>query len=133
MAIKKIELAWIAVSDLKKAKKFFVDNLGLNLEVDSPEFNWMELQGKNGGTLLGIGKADEEYSPVRPGQNAVLTFTVDNIENTIKEMKSKGVEFIDEILEVPGQVKMITFKDFDGNMYQLVEHLSAHQHSEKCC
>jgi predicted enzyme related to lactoylglutathione lyase len=49
--------------------------------------------------------------------------TVDNIVATKKELEAKGVTFIDEIMEIAGHVKMVTFTDPDGNKFQLVEEL----------
>lgn len=122
MAIKKMELAWIVSTDLNKAKEFYQDVLGLQVKNFTPEHKWMELVGKDGGLSLGVGEYNPEM-PDEPGQNAVMTLTVDDIEETILDLESKGIEFIDEVMEVPGHVKMITFKDPDGNKFQLVEHI----------
>lgn len=134
MAIKKIELAWITVSDLGESAKFFGTVLGLTVKQNSPEFGWVELQGKDGGCLLGLAQEedeegcsscccsddeDEECCEMKTG--TVLTFTVDDLDKTIAEFKAKGVVFIDEILEVPNGPRMISFIDLDGNMFQLVE------------
>jgi len=121
MTIKKIELGWITVANLKKSKNFFTD-MGLKLVESQEEWGWMELQGTEGGTLLGVGEASEKNSN-KPGHNAVLTFTVDDLVKSKKEMEAKGVKFVDEIMEVPGDVKMVTFVDPDGNNFQLVERL----------
>jgi predicted enzyme related to lactoylglutathione lyase len=135
MAIKRIDLAWITVSDIKKAQKFFVDTLGLGQENFTPEHNWLEVKGKLGGMGLGVGAtadAESEHFTMKPGQNAVVTFTVDDIVKTMKELQAKGVKFIDEIMEVPGHVKMVSFVDSDNNMFQLVEDISG-QSQEQCC
>ncbi len=121
MAIKKIELGWITVSDFKKTKKFFTD-IGLKLMESKEEWGWMELEGAEGGMRLGVGLANEK-NPDKPGHNAVLTFTVDNLETTMSDMKAKGAKFVDEIMEIQGEVKMVTFVDPDGNRFQLVETL----------
>lgn len=126
MAVKKIGLSWIMASDISKSKKFFADILGLQIgEGSSEEYGWLELIGKDGGSYLGVGHCNEQddCTDVNPGQNAVITFTVDNLEQSIEEFKAKGVEFIDEIVEIPGHVKMITFVDPDDNKFQLVEEL----------
>ncbi len=122
MAISKIGLGWITVSDLKKAQTFFADKLGLTVTNSTPEFGWLELQGKDGGSSLGIGQAQPENPHVpKPGHNTILTFTVDDIVQTRKELLKKGVMFVDEIMEIPGHVKMTTFVDNDNNMFQLAE------------
>ncbi len=118
--IKKIELSWITVSDIQKAKKFFVDTLGMQLTSNSSEYQWLEVQGNEGGMLLGIGQCNEEYG-TKPGHNAVVTMTVENIESAKKSLEEKGVIFEGEILEIPGHVKMVTFLDADNNRFQLVQ------------
>lgn len=117
MAVKKIGLAWINVSDIKKSEQFFVDTLGLKLNEKSDEYGWMELTGVNGGGVLGVGKAMHKDDV---GTNAVITFTVDNIEDTIKDLKKKGVN-VGEVMEIPGHVKLANFADNDGNLFQLAE------------
>lgn len=118
MAIKKIDLCWVVTSDLAKSKQFFTDTLGLKLTEIDEKFGWLELQGKDGGMLLGVGKATPE-SGYSAGKNAVVTFTVDNFDQTVQELGKKGISFFGEI-NVPGVPRMINFKDHDGNLYQLV-------------
>lgn len=124
MAIKNIGLSWISISDMRKAREFFVDKLGLKVNTDSAEYGWLELQGKDGGIEFGVGTY-AEGCPIQAGHNAVVTFTVDNIEETKKDLESKGVKFMGGIEEIPGHVKMATFADEDGNVFQLAEILSA--------
>ncbi len=123
MAIKSIGLAWISTADIKKAKAFFTDKLGLQVTTDSAEYGWLELEGKDGGMTLGVGASTPE-NPVKAGHNAVVTFTVDDIVATKKDMESKGVAFMGGIEEIPGHVKLATFADEDGNVFQLAQVLS---------
>lgn len=127
MAIKKIELSWIVVSDIHRSKDFFKNTLGLNLNEYSEDFGWAELQGKEGGSLIGLAQHNKDYS-VPVGSNAIMTFTVDNIEKSISELKNKGIVFIGDIIEVPNGPKMISFNDPDGNLFQLVEEMECHCH-----
>jgi len=120
MAIKKIGLSWIAVSDFKKSEDFFVRILGLKVNNKSSEYGWLELTGMNGGAVLGVGEAMEQD---KAGSNAVITFTVDNIEDTKQGLEDKGVK-VSEVMEVPGHVKLANFVDYDGNMFQLAEEIT---------
>ena len=123
MAIKRIDLSWIIASDLKKSKDFFTNTLGLKIHSSSDEYNWLEVGGKDGGCALGIGQQSDYQPDDKPGQNAVITFTVDDIVETKKELESKGVK-IDDIMVIEGHVKLASFTDFDGNKFQLAECLS---------
>jgi len=75
--------------------------------------------GKDG-ARLGIAQ-HRSSSEVAVGGNAILTITVVDIEKTRLEFLAKNVQLISEILELPGHVKMQTFKDRDGNTFQLCQ------------
>lgn len=123
--IKSMDLAWITVSDFQRAKTFYTETLGLTLRSGAPEYSWMELVGKDGGMALGVGgDCGTDQNPVKPGQNAVMTMTVDDIVATKAALEAKGVQFFGDIIEVPGHVKMALFADPDGNKLQLVQMLS---------
>ncbi|TCL62434.1 glyoxylase I family protein [Hydrogenispora ethanolica] len=47
--------------------------------------------------------------------------TVDDLERAITELKDKGVEFIGEMKDHPGGVRLIYFRDPDCNWLQLIE------------
>ena len=137
MKIKRIDLAWVSVSDGAKAKKFFGETLGLTQTVDTPEYNWSEFSGNEGGSLLGVAHMTSSDPAMHdaPGSNAVVTFTVDDILESKKELQTKGVTIIGDIIEVPGHVKMLTFADFDDNVFQLVENIGEEtsSHGGECC
>lgn len=121
-----MDLAWIVVSDIAKAKKFFVEKLGLKLHADSPEHGWLELSGASGGAMLGVAK-ESKHTPLEAGNNAVIALTVDDIVATKKEFEKKGVKMLGDIMEVPGHVKLQLFVDDDGNYFQLAQNLDGHK------
>lgn len=130
MAIKKISLSWVTVSDIEKAQAFFKDCCGLEVTGgSSAEHGWLELVGKEGGALLGVGQARQEGHD-KVGVNAVVTMMVDDIVVTKQEMEKKGVVFVGDIMEVPGHVKLATFVDPDNNTYQLVQEIAQ---KKSCC
>lgn len=118
--LKSADLTWITVSDFKKGKQFFIETLGLKEISCTEEMGWAELQGPNGGGMIGIAGENGELPA---GSNAIITFTVDNVDETIAEFKKKNVQLIGEVLEVPGHVKMQMFTDLDGNKFQIVQML----------
>ena len=123
MKIKSFGLAWVSTTDIKKAKDFFGTKLGLEITSDSPEHGWLELKAPNSKFLLGVGEC-KDFGPVKPGQNAVVTMEVDDIVTAKAELESKSIATEGEIIEIPGHVKMLFFKDEDENYYQLVQDLS---------
>jgi predicted enzyme related to lactoylglutathione lyase len=124
MTIKGLDLAWIVVNDLKKAVDFYTKVVGLKLETLDEKYGWAELSGASGGAKLGIALANDKDS-MKPGQNAVVTLTVENLKETVKGLVKKGASVIGEILEVPGHVKLQMVKDHDGNHFQLCEKLDS--------
>ncbi len=139
MSAKSLDLVWISVNDFKKAIKFYTEVVGLKLLECNEEWGWAELEGKNGGIKLGIGQHRPQPGAIEPGQNAVMTFTVENIDHAVKNFRQKGATLVGEIEEVPGHVKMQMVKDVDGNCFHLVETLDqkmpehVHHHSGGCC
>jgi predicted enzyme related to lactoylglutathione lyase len=126
MRTKSIELAWIVVKDFKKAVQFYTEVVGLRLTEMNEEWGWAELEGHDGeGMKLGIAQqCVKEEDPIQPGQNAVLTFTVDDLEKESQNLLKLGVKLIGPINEVPGHVKLQTVRDTEGNYFQLVEKIS---------
>jgi len=125
MHLKSMNLAWIVVNDLKKAIKFYTETVGLKLMEFNEQFGWAELEGSEGGARMGLAQAQfKSEEDVQPGQNAVLTFTVHNLEKAIDELIEKGAKLVGKVQEVPGHVKLQTVSDIDGNRFQLVEILT---------
>lgn len=118
----KIDLIWVVVSNLNKAIAHYTDVLGFVLKEKHDEFGWAELAGKEGGTRLGLAAASNE-NLLKAGQNAVIAVSVKDLAKTKENFKKKGVNLIGEIQEVPGVVKLQTFADQDGNLFQLAQNL----------
>ncbi len=133
MNLKSMDMVWIVVNDLKQAIKFYTETVGLKLMEMHEEFGWAELEGHKGGARVGIAqKSLKSEEGIAPGQNAVMTFTVGNLEQAIADMLKKGASLIGKVQEIPGHVKMQMASDSDGNRFQLVE-LLHHHHSDSCC
>lgn len=118
-----MDLAWIVVDDFKTAVKFYTEVVGLQLLECNDEWGWAELQGKTG-ARLGIAKQND-IDKMESGQNAIVTFTVEDLDQTKAEMVRKGAVCVGDVQEVPGHVRMQTIKDLDGNLFQLAQMLYA--------
>ena len=113
-------MTWVSVENLDEALKFYTETLGFKKLSISEEYGWAELQGEEGGSVVGLAVKNAQ-NPIQPGNNGVLTLTVDNIHTSIEELKKKGVKLVGEMTEVPGHVKMQMLQDPCGNHLQLVE------------
>jgi predicted enzyme related to lactoylglutathione lyase len=124
MSVKSINLSWIVVKDFKKALEFYTAVIGLKVMEINEQYGWAELQGHEGGARLGIAQAQFE-NILKPGANACVTFTVENLEKAIGDLQKKGAKSVGEIQVIPGHVKLQMVVDHDGNHVQLVELLHA--------
>lgn len=116
-----ISMAWVVVKDIEASIRFYTEVVGLKLAEHCKEYGWAELVAINGGARLGLAQVCER-EPMNPGQNAVVGLTVGDILKA-KERLAKGkTNFVGDIMEVPGVVKLQTFTDPDGNKFQLAEH-----------
>lgn len=118
MLVKRMGLPWITVSNVQEAKRLYIDILGFEIHEENKEIGWLEV--KRGDSVLGIWQASQGASD-KPGQNAVLTFIVDDIMHAKKTLEQKGITVTSEITEIPHVFKVVSFVDVDGNKCQLYE------------
>jgi catechol 2,3-dioxygenase-like lactoylglutathione lyase family enzyme len=109
--------ATLPVSDHERAKAFYGETLGFELEEDTP-----------GGTMYKVGSSHVFVYPSQfagTNQATAATFLVDDLESAVAELKGKGVTFeeydfpglktVDGIAELEGE-RGAWFKDPDGNI-----------------
>lgn len=134
--IKTIDHIGIMTNDLQKSVKFYTDVLGFSIamkmemaeaglsavfvEKAGSKIEIMECRGRNAprrskGVEIAIGG---HSIPI----NDHITFSVDNIEDTVTEFKEKGVVFNLEPMELEGGMKLASLKDPDGVLIELIEH-----------
>jgi catechol 2,3-dioxygenase-like lactoylglutathione lyase family enzyme len=113
--------AIIAVSDIGTARAFYADTLGLELEDDSMG---EVLVFRTGATSLIVYRSD--YAGTNQA-NAVVWDVGNDIDEITATLKAKGVGFehydgIGDLkgdIHVSGDMKMVWFKDPDGNILHL--------------
>ena len=116
-------VANIAVKDLEKAKRFYQDVLDLQLfDSNTPEV----VVFKSGNSMIIVYKSD--YAGTNKA--TFMTWPVgENIEEVVQALKAKGITFehynmpnitLEGDIHVDGQMKVVWFKDPDGNILNLV-------------
>ena len=122
MLANKDAVATIAAKDLKAAKKFYGDTLGLKpTPVPEPEV----LNYKSGNSTVLVYKSQFAGS----NKATAVTWIVDDVEGTVRDLKAKGISF--EHYDFPGMTrkgdvhiagksKAAWFKDPDGNILAVV-------------
>lgn len=117
--IRGIKFASIPVRDQDRALEFYTTKLGCRVLTDSPfddRQRWIELGFPRAETRLVLFTA--------PGQEAMIggfmnvTFMAQDVEATARELKAKGVEFVQEPRTADWGTSAI-FKDPDGNQFVL--------------
>jgi catechol 2,3-dioxygenase-like lactoylglutathione lyase family enzyme len=117
-------VAFIQVTDREKAKRFYVDTLGLKLVSEDP----FALVVDSNDTRIRIG----ELSDLKPAHFTVLGWEVPDVEEAVSDLQARGVELQqygfkgqDErgIWTAPGGDKVVWFKDPAGNVLSVSQHV----------
>jgi catechol 2,3-dioxygenase-like lactoylglutathione lyase family enzyme len=111
----KLELVAIPVSDVNRAKEFYVERAGFNADHDhtvSDELRFVQLTppGSACSIAIGVGVTDAAPGSVR-GMQMVVT----DIEAAHSELAGRGVE-VSDIQDVPWG-SFVFFEDPDGNRW----------------
>jgi predicted enzyme related to lactoylglutathione lyase len=115
--IKAIKFASIPVRDQDKALEFYTTKLGFKVITDSPfdgTQRWIELGLPRAETKLVLFTAPGHEHTIGGFMN--VTFVADDVEATAKELKARGVEFMQEPKQADWGTAAI-FKDVDGNQF----------------
>jgi predicted enzyme related to lactoylglutathione lyase len=111
----KLELVAIPVSDVDRAKAFYVDQAGFNADHDhrvSEDLRFVQLTppGSACSIALGTGVTDAE-----PGSVQGMQLVVEDIEAAHAELSGRGVD-VGEVQDFPWG-RFVFFADPDGNRW----------------
>jgi predicted enzyme related to lactoylglutathione lyase len=120
--LKKVFYTSVLVSDQDKALHFYTNVLGLEQRVenptpDGPRFLTVGVKGDDFQLVLWPGTPGRAQ-PLQAGIPASVTIETDDCRETFEELKSRGVEFVTDVLEFPWGCVAI-FQDPDGNRLQI--------------
>jgi|SRR5438876_9731538 len=119
----KLELVPIPVSDVDRAKAFYVEKIGFQLDHDVRPGNGMrvvQLTPPGSACSIVIGTGMGEISAMQPGTIRALHLVVANIHEVRAELAGRSVE-VGDVDEYPGGIKYVSFRDPDGNSWLLQE------------
>jgi predicted enzyme related to lactoylglutathione lyase len=122
--LEKVFYMSVLVGDQDRALEFYTNVLGMEKRVenptpDGPRFLTVGVKGDEFQLVLWPGTAGQAQ-PALGSPPPSVTFVTDLCRKTVEELKSRGVEFVTDVLEFPwGYVAQ--FLDPDGNRLQLRE------------
>jgi predicted enzyme related to lactoylglutathione lyase len=118
----KLELVPIPVTDVDRAKAFYIEQLGFVEDVDVRPFEGIrvvQLTPPGSSCSIGMGTGLAAYDAT-PGTVRALHLVVDDIDKARADLVGRGVE-VGAVEDVGGGVKYAGFSDPDGNSWTLQE------------
>ena len=109
----KLELIAVPVSDVDRAKAFYVDQAGFNPDHDhrvSDELRFVQLTPPGSACSISIG---EGITEMEPGSLEGLQLVVEDADAAREELAGRGVE-VSDVQEFPWG-RFVFFSDPDGN------------------
>jgi predicted enzyme related to lactoylglutathione lyase len=111
----KLELVAIPVTDVERAKAFYVDKVGFNADYDhtvSEEIRFVQLTPRGSACSIALGKG---LTDAEPGSVRGMQLVVDNADEARAELAERGVE-VSDVQEFPWG-RFVFFSDPDGNAW----------------
>lgn len=119
--VNKLTMVSVVVSDMKRAKEFYAEKLGLEVATDYRQNDdnwWVTLTLPGGGASITLARSSTtDNEPPKPDTMSFY-FSTSDIPAAHKELNEKGVKTseIQDNLYGPGSgVKFFQLKDPDGN------------------
>jgi predicted enzyme related to lactoylglutathione lyase len=113
----KIELIMVPVTDVDRAKAFYVDQVGFNADYDhvvSEDIRFVQLTPPGSACSVAIGKG---LTDMAPGSQRGIQVVVPDVEDARRRLAENGVE-VTEIDDMPWG-RFAFFRDPDGNAWAL--------------
>ena len=117
----KLELVPIPVADVERAKAFYMEKVGFNLDHDvrNGELRVVQLTPTGSACSIVIGQG---IVNTPPGSVKLVHLVVPDIRAARAELVQRGVE-VSEIQDLGGGISMAFFDDPDGNSWA-VQHIA---------
>jgi predicted enzyme related to lactoylglutathione lyase len=113
----KLELVQVPVSDVDRAKAFYVDQVGFNADHDhqvTDELRFVQLTPPGSACSIAIGTG---LSKMEPGSVEGLQIVIADADAAHAELSGRGVE-VSEVQDMPWG-RFVFFSDPDGNSWAL--------------
>lgn len=117
--IKAVKFVSIPVSNQDRALEFYTRKLAMRVVTDSPfdsAQRWIELGIPRAETKVVLFTAAGQERMIGGFMN--ITFVTADVEETVRELKARGVEFVQDAQKADWGTSAV-FKDPDGNQFVL--------------
>ncbi len=111
----------VVVRDLRKALRFYRDKLGLHLAFFDKKNAWLCFDCRGGRTALSLTTPWNRESRKLVGVKTGVSFYVDDIEKTVKELTRRKVKFTLPPRRERWGGTLANFEDPDGNKFFLLQ------------
>jgi lactoylglutathione lyase len=109
----------VVISSIPRSRKFFRDTLGLRLGFYDKKHDWLCFD--TGRVCLSLTTPWNKAAKKLVGVKTGVSFYVDDIEKTYKDLKKKGVKFTLKPRKEPWGGILANFQDPDGNRFFLLQ------------
>jgi predicted enzyme related to lactoylglutathione lyase len=110
-----VNVSWYQVNDMTAAKNFYGEVLGLRKTFEME--GWCEFSHADGSASIGLNQLRDDDGE----RGATVVLRVDDLARVQEQLSAKGVKFEGAVHEVPGVVRIATFRDPSGNRLQLCQ------------
>lgn len=123
--LSKVAFTMYPVTDIRRARAFYEEVLGLGPSRNSPTSPWVEFDLPGGGCL-----AITDVAPDLPSASAggTIAFEVEDLDSLVADLEAKGVTFPAKHIESP-VCRMAVCLDTEGNSIILHKLKSAEEGS----
>jgi catechol 2,3-dioxygenase-like lactoylglutathione lyase family enzyme len=128
--IERVSFVNVVVRDFRAAKDYYAASLGLQEGEEMDTLAWAEVRCGDRGAALGLLQPVEEtyeepadYAAdlAHLGEATGITFLTSDLDEAISTLRAQGVVFTEPPSALPWGGRTATFRDPDGNRFQVVE------------
>lgn len=114
VAMRRVQVLSVPVTDQDRAKAFYVDALGFDLLEDTPmgpDMRWVQVRPKGGDTSLTL---VTWFETMPAGSLKGLVLETDDLDADVAALQGRGITLDGPVREQPWG-RFVTFSDPDGN------------------
>ena len=106
----------LAVHDVRKSAKFYVEMLGFHIVNEPP--GWIFVAKDN--CMIMLGECPDDMHPNELGCHSYFAYLrVDDADSYYNSLKAKGANFISEIEDMPWNMREFSVRTIDGHRLKI--------------